>query len=335
MVERYFEKFPIVNYSNNEVIDITRRTAILERVQNNPYVFYPYEISSEERADQFSYRYYKDSYYTWLVYMSNKIVDPYYGWYLNGDEFINFITKKYGSLPDSQQKIFYYKNNWERYQESYITGSTYNSLTPNQKSYWVPVYATDSTISSYKRAQIDWQRDTNKSVAYVVNATPYQLQAFQRDEIVSIVFEPGITGNGQFVISNTEIVTTTTIVPNSVYTNTVTYDVSRIYLQHMRGYFSSQQNSVVITANSYLYGTTSGINVAIDVVFANTVNVAAVRIASDNISDDIDVYYDPVTYYDYEYAKNEYNKTIKVFESSYAQKTANELQSLLNNEDIV
>jgi hypothetical protein len=331
MTERYFEKFPIITYANAQVIDITRRTAILEKIQSNPYVFYPYEISSEERADQFSYRYYQDPYYAWLVYMANKIVDPYYEWYLNADQFLGFITNKYGSLPEAQQRVYYYKNNWEAFQEENITTSIYNALTNEQKAYWEPIYNVESSITAYRRVRKDWQHDTNKGVAYIVNATPYELETLQYDEIVNIVVEPGTTGNGQFVISNTETITVTTIIPNSVYTNTVTYDVSRVYLQHMRGYFSPEQN-VTFTANSYLYGTTSGINVAIDVVYANSINAIAVRTTADNIRDDVDVYYSPVTYYDYEYAKNEYNKTIKVFESRYAQQTANELQTLLNGE---
>jgi hypothetical protein len=334
MTERYFEKFPIITYGNTQVIDITRRTAILEKIQSNPYVFYPYEISSEERADQFSYRYYQDSYYSWLVYLTNKIVDPYYEWYLNDDQFLSFITEKYGSVPDAQQEIYYYKNNWEAHQEDTIPASTYNALTNEQRAYWEPAFNADLAIIAYKRVQKDWQRDTNKEVAYIVNATPYQLGAFLEDEIVNIVVDPETSGNGQYVISNTETVTVTTIIPNSVFTNTVTYQVSRIYLQHMRGYFSPEQN-VVFTSNSYLYGTTSGINVAIDVVYANTINAIAVHTLADNIKDEIDVYYSPVTYYDYEYEKNEYNKTIKVFEANYAQQTANQLQELLNNEDAI
>jgi hypothetical protein len=331
MTERYFEKFPIITYSNTQAIDITRRTAILEKIQSNPYVFYPYEISSEERADQFSYRYYQDPYYSWLVYMSNKIVDPYYEWYLNEDQFDSFITKKYGSIPDAQQSIYYYKNNWEADQERSIPLSVYNALTNDEKPYWSPNFNAGGQPTSYNRTQKNWERDTNKMVAYIVNATPYQLETLSYDEIVNIVVDPETTGNGQFVISNTETVTVTVSIPNSVYTNTYTYDVSRVYLQHMRGYFSPQQN-VTFTANSYLYGTTSGINVAIDVVYANTINAIAVHTLADNIPDDLDVYYSPVTYYDYEYAKNEYNKTIKVFESSYAQQTANELKTLLNGE---
>ena len=72
MAEKYFEKFPVITYSNNQVVDITKRVALLERVSSNPYVFYPYEITSNERADQLSTRYYGDAYRSWIFYISNK-----------------------------------------------------------------------------------------------------------------------------------------------------------------------------------------------------------------------------------------------------------------------
>ena len=61
MPERYFEKFPVITYSNNQVVDITKRVTLLDRVSESPYVFYPYDISNAERADHFSHRYYEDS----------------------------------------------------------------------------------------------------------------------------------------------------------------------------------------------------------------------------------------------------------------------------------
>ena len=92
-MQRYFENFPKIQYSNNSVLDITKRVTILNSVSSNPYAFYPYELEVHERPDQFSGRYYQDPFQSWLLYLSNKIVDPYYEWYLSDDEFNNFITE--------------------------------------------------------------------------------------------------------------------------------------------------------------------------------------------------------------------------------------------------
>ena len=85
MADRYFDKFPLVYYSNNFVVDITRRVALLESVSTNPYAFYPYDIEDNERADQFCSRYYDDAYKSWVIYLGNKIADPYYEWYLQNN----------------------------------------------------------------------------------------------------------------------------------------------------------------------------------------------------------------------------------------------------------
>ena len=99
------KKFPIIKYSNAYVVDITKRATLLDKVYNNPLVYYPYAISSEERADQLSFRYYEDPYQSWLIYITNKILDPYYEWYLSDGEFNDFIEKKYGSVYAAQSKI--------------------------------------------------------------------------------------------------------------------------------------------------------------------------------------------------------------------------------------
>jgi hypothetical protein len=62
----------------------------------------------------------------------------------------------------------------------------------------------------------------------------------------------------------------------------------------------------------------------------NTV-FTAVTAVSNNISEGELVYWTPVTYYDYEYSKNEYNKSIRVLDSKYAQQAADNLKDLLKN----
>ena len=198
-LERYFDKFPVITYANNQAIDITKRVTLLDRVSSNPYVFYPYEISSNERADQLSYRYYKDPYRSWILYLTNKIVDPYYEWYMSNDEFNNFIIKKYGSTVVAQQKIKHYRSNWANSIETTITPSEWNALTTSQQEYWEPVFATNGSIRYYERKQKDWTHVTNKIVSYTITATDFQLQSFATDEIVTIHFNSTYSGNGQVI----------------------------------------------------------------------------------------------------------------------------------------
>jgi hypothetical protein len=91
---------------------------------------------------------------------------------------------------------------------------------------------------------------------------------------------------------------------------------NKLYLQHVSGTFFSS-----LSGTCYVYGTESGVNT----VFT------AVTAVSNNISEGELVYWTPVTYYDYEYSKNEYNKSIRVLDSKYAQQAADNLKDLLKN----
>lgn len=289
MVERYFEKFPIISYSNSQVVDITRRTTLLNKVFENPYVYYPYDLSDEERAEQLSARYYEDPFQSWILYLVNNIVDPYYEWYLTESQLYELSEKKYGSYFIANQKIKNYKNDWAGKEN--ISVSAYDALTVGMKKYWEPVYGVAENIVSYKRTEKDWTKNTNKIASYAVSNT-----SFISDEICNIVFNGSYSGTGQI---------------ESISSNT-------IFLKHLSGTFLSN-STVVISGSSYIYGTESGVN---------TVFTSATSIAN-NIPADEEAYWAPVTYFNYERDKNEFNRTIRVLEKNYSQQISDNLKQLL------
>jgi hypothetical protein len=279
MPQRYFEPFPIVTYANNIVVDITKRVALLDKVSSNPYVFYPYEITSNERPDQLSYRYYEDQYKSWILYLTNKIVDPYYEWYLHDIEFQQFIEKKYESLFNAQTKIKRYINDWPNQENIEVAG--YNALTPSQRKYWQPVYGRNNRVISYNRKEVDWFVNTNHIVGYSVSNT-----SFIQDEICDIIFDNLHKGQGQ-VLKTTN---------------------KEVYIQHVNGYYTTSQG-VSITNNCLIVGNESKVST----IFSNVV------VTSSNIPDEEYVYWRPQTYFEYETEKNEYNKTIRVLDSDFKQ----------------
>jgi len=287
MAEKYFSKFPKIDYSNNFVVDITRRVVLTNKFSINPYAFYPYDITSEERPDQFSFRYYKDQFQSWLLYITNEITDPYYGWYLTTSQFNELIEKKYGSIETSQRKIKYYRNNWQNVEN--ISVSEYNALTDARQYYWDPVYGNGYNVTSYKRKPLDLTTTTNKVISYLVSNT-----SFIVDEICKVVYNSNEVGYGQLAAAAN----------------------STLCLQHVYGSYYSN-----VSGTCYVYGTESGINTAFTSVTA----------VSNNISEEEMVYWTPVTYYDYEYDKNEYNRSIKVMDSKYAQQASDNLKNLLKN----
>lgn len=290
--EKYFSKFPQIKYSNTSVVDITKRTAITKLVSSNPYAFYPYDISNAERADYLSYRYYGDSYFSWLIYHTNEIIDPYYQWYLSYDDFNEFITKKYGSIENSHRKVHHYQNNWEN--NDNISVEDYNALTDGQKNYWDPIYKNKDTVKEYYRKEIDWVSNTNKIISFTVSGS----NNFIQDEVCDIVFDPLNTGKGQVtVVSNNEV-----------------------YIHHVSGtYYTS--DTVSINANSYIYGTESSTNSIFTGVSASANNIAEEEI----------VYWKEITNYEYEYMKNEFNRTLRIMDDSYKEQVAEELDNLLDS----
>lgn len=297
MADRYFDKFPIVTYSNTSAVDLTVRTAMLDKVISNPYVYYPYEIDSNERADQLSARYYDDQYKSWMIYLSNKILDPYYEWYLSQDEFVNFITKKYGSYYDAQTKIKYYENNWENGEN--ISVSRYDSLTAGEKNYFEPIIGASNKITGYKRKQIDWKTNTNRVVAYTVSNTNFVV-----DEVCNIFFDQYNSGKGQVL---------------SVAADSANTANSTVYVHHISGTYYTSNTVAVVNNISYIYGSESKVNTYF----------TSVVITSNNIPVGEEIYWNPVTYLDYETSRNEFNKTINVLDSNLKDTMVENLKDLL------
>lgn len=294
MPERYFDKFQVINYANTIAVNLTQRSVVLNSVYSSPNLYYLYNIKPYERPDTIADEYYQDQYMSWILYLTNKMVDPYYDWNLDQDTFDAFIVKKYGSYENASSKIKYFRNNWYT-QPDPISVSQYTNIVSANGSlarYYNPTYLDDTknTIpNGYIRKREDWEYNTNRVVSYAVaNGS-----AFVSDEIVNVTFSANSTGRGQVSFSNS----------------------STVILQHL---FDSTSNGT-ITANSYLYGRESK---------ANTVFTSVTSLAN-NIPSSESTYWDPVTYFQYELEINEKNKSIQVLDKRYSTKISKELKRLM------
>lgn len=121
MPTKYFENFPIVEYEGTRVRDITRRNVFLKSVSTNPLAFLTYTVEEGERPEDIANWYYGSTDYTWLVYMSNNIIDPYHQWPKSTEEFNNYLIDKYREVSgkigndildwtreDNDENIVYY-----------------------------------------------------------------------------------------------------------------------------------------------------------------------------------------------------------------------------------
>ena len=92
---KYFQNFPTIEYNGRRVKDITRRNNFSRNISNNPYLYMPYTVKQGERPEDIAQHYYGSTDYIWLVYMANKIVDPYHQWPFDEYNFNQYLISKY------------------------------------------------------------------------------------------------------------------------------------------------------------------------------------------------------------------------------------------------
>jgi len=292
MFERYFEKFQTINYANTTVQNITQRAAFLTGVYNNPLFYYPYDIAQGERPDMIADRYYSDQFMSWMIYLSNQVIDPYYDWYLDPTTFNEYIVKKYGSLANAMTKVKYYRNNWYSDPNPTISAAAYEGLDPSLAKFYEPVPINGQIVNSprqYTRRKEDWTIKTNSIARYTVANGAL----FASDEVVDVVFGPSQTGTGQVSFSNN-----TTVI-----------------LQNLSGVVTTG----TVTGSSRLTGRESNANSVFTVATSVANNIPSVETA----------YWSPVFQYEYENEVNEQNRSILVLKSQFAPNAARELKNLL------
>lgn len=149
MSERYFSNFPRIYYDGKIVRNIVLKARFFQDVIKNYTAFLPYTVKDGERADIVAQYYYGDWRYDWLVFISNDILDPYFEWPLDQNQFHLYIDSKYGSHEESVTSIRHYVYNTDvesddtgkMYKQNYeMTPETFSFLPADEKGYWKPVY---------------------------------------------------------------------------------------------------------------------------------------------------------------------------------------------------
>lgn len=288
-MDLYFNKFPNTYYSNTLVKDITKRATLNPELRNNIELYTPYEVNPNLRADEISHAYYGDSYLDWLIYISNDIVDPYFGWPLTDEQLQNLIISKYTTVELAQEEIKFWRVDWHSHAETEITKSFYdNNLIYVLKKYYTPTYNKRGEIVGYKRKNEEWKVNTNKIIRFTINSSINDT-TFEEDEKVSFKYNGEIVGNGNIIQSNSTTIT----------------------LQHIFG------NT---TANSTHF---------MDVIGQSSnaqANCNEIELLVQNIPTDEFIYWEHVTAYDYEIEKNESRKIVGLLNSEYALEASEELR---------
>lgn len=226
MSELYFNKFPITQYANSDCVNITKRVVIDNSRRQSPIVYDDYELKNATRSDVIAENYYEDPNMEWMIWLTNGIIDPYYGWNLSSSDFDAHLTKKYGSIESASKRIMYYQNNWKN-DDTELSVSFYeNTLSDNLKKYYSPVYNDGITIIGYVRKADDTIVNTNK--IYHFNITLNGNTRFSVGEIVDIksTSPSAIVGGGEVVFANTTVLKIKNISGNTSSNNIVVGETS-------------------------------------------------------------------------------------------------------------
>jgi hypothetical protein len=288
----YFENFPIVRYGNTYARDITSRVGITKEVLKNQYVFYPYEIKNNMRADSLAQFYYDDVLNNWIFYIANDIVDPYYQWYNSTEELNRLIETKYGSLSNALRQIHHWEVNWLG-DEREISPSVYNSFIVNvntgvdQKKYWTPIFDTSGFVVSYKRKKFDLQVSVNQLVS----------------------LDTTITAGNSFFNEERVIQTSGSVVVASGFVNYKAEDNDSLVLKNITGNFSNASIIVGEDSNTQASFTT-------------------IKVLSRSFPAQESEYWSPVSFYDYEIGENEKRRTINVIDNKFTEQIEQNLISV-------
>lgn len=288
----YFNKFPLINYNGHTAVNLLTRAQLSKTTRNEKTLFYPYTIRDYDRADNLSENYYDSPEYSWLIWMTNDIVDPYYDYPLSDDDFEAYVTDKYGSIAEANRKIKYYRTKWVN-DEGIITPAQFEALDSRYKKYHDPVVDMEYGITGYKRRMADVTVNTNKVVQITLSNRAGEF----------------IKGEEIYKQNNTAVY--------GECVHPIAYPVldgdAHIGVQHLVGAFAP---------NDMLIGKTSGASARV-----GSINVITETLATTEAD-----YWESVSCYDFEYEINQKKKQIKLLDARYRNQVESELQRVMDTQ---
>jgi hypothetical protein len=100
-----FNYFPKTNYNNIKSVNLLAKVDLIEKYDNEYNKFYDYIVKEGERPDIIAYKEYGDASLDWVIYIVNKIVDPYTGWVMDRKDFINYLEDKYNTQAEKLTSV--------------------------------------------------------------------------------------------------------------------------------------------------------------------------------------------------------------------------------------
>lgn len=191
----YFNKIPTIIYNGQVAKNLLARAKLSDQTKSNRTSFYPYTMSDDDRIDTLSNHYYDNPGYTWLIWMANNSIDPYYSMSLSDDDFNKFMIDKYGSVEMAMRKIAFYRTKLNS--ETRITTSAYGALIPRFKKYYRPILDINGMIASYERNPDLDVTNTNMIVMLTLSTVNQNLTVGEEVQVngTNYAFVTNVDGN--------------------------------------------------------------------------------------------------------------------------------------------
>jgi hypothetical protein len=243
----YFNKIPTIIYDGQVAKNLLARAKLSDKTMKNKGTFYPYTMDDTDRADTISQHYYEKPGYTWLIWMANNVIDPYYSLALTEDDFNNYIISKYGSQAKAMRKIAFYRTKFNS--ETRISSSQFSELIPRFMKYYEPVLDAYGVILEYRRKVDKDITNTNKIITLTLSSVTGQLTVGEEVQVdgTNYAFVTLVDGNtiscqhvnGTFASGNTitakesgitaTVVSATTIIETIAFTDAAYWEAISYY----------------------------------------------------------------------------------------------------------
>lgn len=166
----YFDKLPTITYNNNVAKNLLARARLSDSVRKQKTAFYPYTMDGTDRIDNLSNLYYEGPGYSWLIWLTNNTVDPYFDVPLSEEDLYAHIKAKYGSFSLAERKIKLFRTNWYDNTSQELSVAQYDALSSSYKKYYEPVLDNVLNVSKYVRKRRDDTVATNKIISATISS---------------------------------------------------------------------------------------------------------------------------------------------------------------------
>lgn len=196
---QYFNTLPKVVYTDKNRVstiytNIVSRANIVSSINNNPLLYYTYDIQDEDTPEIVAHKYYGDSYRYWIVLYCNNMLDPQWDWPLSGKQFESYIADKY-QQTDPYNEVHHYEKIITQYDENTLTTTTnvitidhddFDPLTETTNVYTLPTGKVSVKITKRIVTQYLYELEMNESKRNIKILNKVYAQQFE-DELKRVM----------------------------------------------------------------------------------------------------------------------------------------------------